>query len=478
MLRRPPTTLTLTAEDVAAYEDRRYAQLQAQAQAQAQTRAHAQAQVQAQLQLQSQSKSRQLRGQHAPPHPSAMDTSTSSPTNSMDEAMEDAVASNTAAAALNEDEDEEEDEDDDDDDDEDDPFTTQHHIRRAAIGPGRAVSPGAQRGVYVRQIRARGGHHAQGHARSQSHTHASSTSIPTSTSAYNSTATSRAQRIMGSASASALPSAVTSGSGSGLGISGQVPAHLQQTPVQNVAPTATRAGTGRGGRQTSEPPPAPARVTRSRDERIGIAAGARPDRWHSDLAAHGQENDWHIQTQTESEAETQETPATVVRRIQPVWAQTGTHTSIQTGMQASFQEQETPRQQLDGQVEDENEQQSTPETVYAADLQVVEETPSAESVEAGSPLPSQHRRRFRSHTMRLRSNAARGVHTPTHTRGSSDTTTLSSSSTLTGMGMGVRRGFTSINTRRAHGDDYALGYSGNDRENGERAVGEGGDYRM
>jgi hypothetical protein len=126
------------------------------------------------------------------------------------------------------------------------------------------VSPGAQRGAYVRQIRARGGHPAQGQTRA----HTSNTSIPTSTT--------RAQRITGSASASALPSAATTASGSGLGISGQAPTHLQQTPVQNAAPPTTRAGTGRGGRQASEPPPAPARVTRSRDERIGIAAGGRP----------------------------------------------------------------------------------------------------------------------------------------------------------------------------------------------------------
>ncbi|KAG8425573.1 hypothetical protein J3458_002259 [Metarhizium acridum] len=58
MLRRPPTTLQITAEDVAAYEDRRAnealaaaqqaraeAQAYAQAQAQAQAQAHAQAQM-------------------------------------------------------------------------------------------------------------------------------------------------------------------------------------------------------------------------------------------------------------------------------------------------------------------------------------------------------------------------------------------------------------------------------------------------
>ena len=197
-----------------------------------------------------------------------MDTSTSSPNDSTDEAMEDVAAPDAGLDAYNEDdEDDEEDEEEDDDDDDDDPFSTRGDLR-AAGGAGRAPSPGAQRSAYLRQRRARGG----GHGRSQSHTHA--TSIPTSTSTYPSAAASRSQRIMGSASASALPSAAaasTQGS--------QVPAHLQQTPVQNTAQggtTTTRAGAGRAGRQASEPPPAPTRVTRSRDERIGIAPGARP----------------------------------------------------------------------------------------------------------------------------------------------------------------------------------------------------------
>ncbi|EFY99116.2 hypothetical protein MAA_05174 [Metarhizium robertsii ARSEF 23] len=54
MLRRPPTTLQITAEDVAAYEDRRAnealaAAQQARAEAQAYTQAQAQAQAQAQM---------------------------------------------------------------------------------------------------------------------------------------------------------------------------------------------------------------------------------------------------------------------------------------------------------------------------------------------------------------------------------------------------------------------------------------------
>ncbi|KAI0539753.1 hypothetical protein GGR58DRAFT_210908 [Xylaria digitata] len=250
MLRRPPTTLTLTAEDIAAYEDRRYEQQQAQLQLQAQ----AQAQAQAQLQAGSRS-GHPLMDRHARPQTSAMDTAASSPNDSTDEAMEDATA-----GLDDEDEEEEEEEDDDDEDEEDDdPFTTTGNLR--AAGMGRPVSPGARRSAYIQRMRARGG----GHVRSQSHTHA--TSIPTSTSGYTSAAASRAQRIVGSASASALPPAAS-----------QVPAHLQQTPVQNApqGATTTRAAAGRGGRQASEPPPAPTRVTRSRDERIGLAPGSRP----------------------------------------------------------------------------------------------------------------------------------------------------------------------------------------------------------
>ncbi|RWA06996.1 hypothetical protein EKO27_g8103 [Xylaria grammica] len=253
MLRRPPTTLMLTSEDIAAYEDRRYEQLQAQLQAQAQ------AQAQAQLQPGSRA-AHPLIDRHSRPQPSAMDTTASSPNDSTDEAMEDASAG-LDDDNEDEDEEEEEEEEEEEDDDDDDPFTTTGTLR--AAGTGRAVSPGARRSAYIQRMRARGG----GHGRSQSHTHA--TSIPTST--YTSAAASRAQRITGSASASALPSAASQNP--------QVPAHLQQTPVQNVAPlgtTTTRAGAGRGGRQASEPPPAPTRVTRSRDERIGIAPGARP----------------------------------------------------------------------------------------------------------------------------------------------------------------------------------------------------------
>ncbi|KAI0200867.1 hypothetical protein F4808DRAFT_142334 [Astrocystis sublimbata] len=260
MLRRPPTTLTLTAEDIAAYEDRKDADRAAQQQALAQ----------AQLQARSQPPRAQLR-HHALPQPAAMDTTTSSAEGSIDEPMQDEDDDDDEHhVQRDEDEtEEEEEEDDDDDDDDDDPFTTQRHIRSVATaGQARAVSPGAQRSDYIRQMRARGG--GGGHARSQSHTHTQShahahTGIPTA-------AASRTHRIMGTAAASALPAPTA-----------QVHAHLQQTPVQNAtqggAPTTRSGAAGRGGgggigRQASEPPPAPTRVTRSRDERLGLVPPA------------------------------------------------------------------------------------------------------------------------------------------------------------------------------------------------------------
>jgi hypothetical protein len=161
----------------------------------------------------------------------------------------------------------------------------------------------------------------------------------------------------------------------------------------------------------------------------------------------------------EHEAENQEPSATVVRRRRPLQAQTETLTSALSPMQTVFQEQEIPRHYLDGQGEDDSErEQSTPETVYAEDLQVVDETPSTESVEAGSPLPTQQRRRrMRSYTMRLSNHPAHGVRPPTHTRGSSDTATLSRSISAE-IGMERGSGFTSINARRAHRDTYGLGH--------------------
>lgn len=298
MLRRPPTTLTLTAEDIANFEDGR-AQRQAQLQqlqseeqhARALAMAQAQAQAQPQLQARHQATRPRLRQQNAPLR------QPSSPNESMDEPMEDAAGAchdNEEGGEEDQDDDEEEEEDgeeeeeeeeeeeddDDDDDEDDDPFT-QRRLQRAAMGHGRAVSPGAQRSAYLQQMRARGGRHGRSQSHTQAQVQAHTTSIPTSTSTYHNSVgpgatASRAQRITGTVSASALPPAA------------QMPPshhqqhhHLQQTPVQNITAAhggtsvMTRSGAGRG-RQTSEPPPAPARVTRSRDERIGLAPGVRP----------------------------------------------------------------------------------------------------------------------------------------------------------------------------------------------------------
>ncbi|KAI0389555.1 hypothetical protein F5Y17DRAFT_120222 [Xylariaceae sp. FL0594] len=259
MLRRLPTTLTLTQDDITAYEDRKHA-----AAAQAQGRA------------QSQHQALVLSPQSSPLETSPVPSSN----NSMDEMMEDAAPATDTGCDDDDDQEEEEGDDaddssggddDDDDDDDDDPFTTRR-LQRTAMVSGREVSPGAQRGAYVQQMRARGGPAAgPGHARSQSQAR-SATSIPTSTSVYTSASTARTQRIMGTASPAAGPAP---------GPTSQMPAHLQQTPVQNPPPQSgmpiTRAAAaGRTGRQTSEPPLAPSRLTRSRDERIAAAGLARP----------------------------------------------------------------------------------------------------------------------------------------------------------------------------------------------------------
>ncbi|KAI1131811.1 hypothetical protein F5Y10DRAFT_261750 [Nemania abortiva] len=425
MLRRPPTTLSLTAEDIANYEDRRYNQLQAQLQSQAQAQAQAQAHAQTLLQPRSQA-TRARQQQQQPP---TMDTLTSSPNDSTDEAMEDAAGGGFDSEHENDDEDEE---GEDDDDEDDDPFTTHRHLARAA-GAARAVSPGAQRSAYVRQMRARG----RGHGRSQSHTHA--TSIPTSTSTYTSAAALRAQRITGSASASALPSAAASGQGA------QVPAHLQQTPVQNVGQgtaTMTRAAAGRGGRQASEPPPAPTRVTRSRDERIGIAPGARP----VDMGpgAHGLGQDGNPQTQTPPGTEPRRPLAPVAtpmaaRRIQ-LRARIGTW----RGARAQRSSRDTAMQ-IDGQPEDEDTTEID-EDVYPAGLRVAgtPNTPAQANVDAGSPLPSLQRRQTRSYTMRLARQPSMVTHSM-HARGFSDSA---------GVQMAGRAGFAGTGPPQASRSDY------------------------
>ncbi|KAI2472593.1 hypothetical protein F4781DRAFT_344298 [Annulohypoxylon bovei var. microspora] len=151
MLRRPPTTLTLTAEDVAAYEDRRFA---------------SQAQSQSQTQPQSRATS------HPPflqqPQPTAMDTSPSitpsPPPAGDDEDMQDVDA---------------------DEADTTDPFVTAP--RRAARDQFsvREVSPGAARAAYLQQVRA---------TRSQQQQH-----HPTNTTTAVPAPPTRMQRITGTA---------------------------------------------------------------------------------------------------------------------------------------------------------------------------------------------------------------------------------------------------------------------------------------
>ncbi|KAK9434984.1 Anaphase-promoting complex, subunit CDC26 [Metarhizium brunneum] len=66
MLRRPPTTLQITAEDVAAYEDRRANEaLAAAQQARAEAQAYTQAQAQAQAQMEGVQESPDAAGRRA-----------------------------------------------------------------------------------------------------------------------------------------------------------------------------------------------------------------------------------------------------------------------------------------------------------------------------------------------------------------------------------------------------------------------------
>ncbi|KAF5123900.1 hypothetical protein E5D57_011819 [Metarhizium anisopliae] len=66
MLRRPPTTLQITAEDVAAYEDRRANEaLAAAQQARAEAQAYTQAQAQSQAQMEGVQESPDAAGRRA-----------------------------------------------------------------------------------------------------------------------------------------------------------------------------------------------------------------------------------------------------------------------------------------------------------------------------------------------------------------------------------------------------------------------------
>ncbi|KAI1259927.1 hypothetical protein F5Y18DRAFT_432745 [Xylariaceae sp. FL1019] len=395
MLRRPPTTLSLTAEDVASYEDRRYAQQQAHLQAMNDTNNIL--------------RPKAMSGHHGNAIP--METSSASST---DEAMEDVSARLAEREQERERERElelgehapreggveefehsdEDDEEDDDDDDDDDPFTT---LPRSVAGP-RAVSPGAQRGAFLRQQRGRGAH--QGHARSQSH----STSIPTYTSATAATARSR---IMGSTSASALPPPVVPG----LGIAqpAPVPAHLQQTPVHSTSQPgiATRAGAGAGGRgggsrQTSEPPPAPARV-RTHAERIGIAG---PSTRSGDIGTGtGSTSTAGPGTRRRTPRQAQLASLYMAPSTPPRLGHTATARDVWTGADFDIHEDDVAEGNGDHESTDEESGESGEAgdhdnsgttdggSVYVGDLQVVE--PSfEESVATGSPMPSAQRRRL------------------------------------------------------------------------------------
>ncbi|KAI1807036.1 hypothetical protein F4811DRAFT_550265 [Daldinia bambusicola] len=134
MLRRPPTTLTLTAEDVAAYEDRRFAAIQAQSPNQASTRAS----------------SHPLQQQ-----PTAMDTSSSSLTPSPPQAEDDEDMQD-----VDEDEEDEDEDAEADEADTSDPFITAP--RRAAREQfnRREQSPGQARAAYLQQVRASRNQHA------------------------------------------------------------------------------------------------------------------------------------------------------------------------------------------------------------------------------------------------------------------------------------------------------------------------------
>ncbi|KAI2630327.1 hypothetical protein GGS26DRAFT_106524 [Hypomontagnella submonticulosa] len=214
MLRRPPTTLTLTAEDIAMYEDRRFASQSQAAQSQ-----------------------NQLLSPPAAPQAIEMDTSSSSltpsppPPTTIPTTTTAAAAAAAAAAAGGDDEDmhdastdtdaqaEEEEEESDDDD----PFIT--GPRRAAREQlnARPVSPGQARAAYLSQMR----------AGRQAHQHPSAA------------AQTRMQRITGAA---------------------------QQARAAGSSSAAERTTRSRPGSTEPANTSAPGRMmTRSREERIGIA---------------------------------------------------------------------------------------------------------------------------------------------------------------------------------------------------------------
>lgn len=209
MLRRPPTTLTLTAEDVAAYEDRRFAlQNQSQAQSQAETISRAPSHPTQSLQ---QTQTTEMDTSSSPVTPS------SPPANAEDdEDMRDADA---------------------DEADTSDPFITAPRRAVREQLHGRSQSPGQVRAAYLQQMRATRSQHA---ATNSTSTTASSTTTGPST---------RMQRITG---ATQQPSTATTRGGAG----------TRATNASRQGSTEPAAPSGPATRQI---------MTRSREERIGIA---------------------------------------------------------------------------------------------------------------------------------------------------------------------------------------------------------------
>ncbi|KAH9893047.1 hypothetical protein F4778DRAFT_307193 [Xylariomycetidae sp. FL2044] len=217
MLRRPPTTLTLTAEDVASYEDRRYQQAQqsqSQPASQQIPQIHFHNHQQNQQDQQQQEPTTAMDLSPSPEHQTYLSTSSNS---NPDEPMQDVLSSSDENEAGNL----------------TDPFITAPRQNQTI---GRPASPGQARSAYMAQWRARQAQQQQQQQSQQS-----------SSSAAATTTTARGQRT-GTPSAEGLgPRA--GGGGGGIG---------------------TRR-TAHSARQNSEPPAAPTRLTRSRDERIGIA---------------------------------------------------------------------------------------------------------------------------------------------------------------------------------------------------------------
>ncbi|KAH7027472.1 uncharacterized protein B0I36DRAFT_138923 [Microdochium trichocladiopsis] len=257
MLRRPPTVLSLTAEDIAAYEDMRAQKASLQ-----QQQHHHQHQQHSSV-LHSRHPMPQQQ-QHQLPHQqqgraAMLDTSPRSPSpvglsSSADEAMAD-------AADMTVDLDDEEDEDDEDDDHEDsyyaqrslrraaamdDPFVSTSHHQPSSRGGGASSSASTSSAAAMQPRVASSAGGGPGRA----------TGTARTLFAGQAPRASRLQRITGAADGGAA----AGGTGSGRG----VPAGSQQG--------ATRATAATTARQASiEPPGAPSRLTRSREERIGIA---------------------------------------------------------------------------------------------------------------------------------------------------------------------------------------------------------------